>query len=108
MLLTDVHVPGEYNLFTALYEVRAPDAHAWVEGYREITTALEGAGVVRRPQETPEEYTRRASEALGEPSVVRLGRATSMPASGMPSQPRWSRSPTAWSLKLSRLCRDQR
>ncbi len=41
--------------------------------YREITTTLEGAGVLRRPQETPEEYARRASETLGEPRIARLG-----------------------------------
>jgi hypothetical protein len=27
------YVPGEYNPFTGLYEVRASDAHAWVEVY---------------------------------------------------------------------------
>jgi Domain of unknown function (DUF4129) len=40
---------------------------------REITTTLEGAGVVQKSQETPEEYARRASEALGEPGIARLG-----------------------------------
>ena len=27
------YVPGQYNPFTGLYEVRASDAHAWVEVY---------------------------------------------------------------------------
>jgi hypothetical protein len=31
--LTTGYVPGEYNPFTGLYEVRASDAHAWVEVY---------------------------------------------------------------------------
>jgi transglutaminase-like putative cysteine protease len=31
--LTTGYAPGEYNPFTGLYEVRASDAHAWVEIY---------------------------------------------------------------------------
>lgn len=31
--LTTGYVPGEYNPFTGLHEVRASDAHAWVEVY---------------------------------------------------------------------------
>jgi protein-glutamine gamma-glutamyltransferase len=31
--LTTGYAPGEYNPFTGLYEVRASDAHAWVEVY---------------------------------------------------------------------------
>ena len=52
--------------------VRVSDARLYSR-YRAITTALEGAGIVRKPQETPEEYARRASEALGVPGIARLG-----------------------------------
>jgi hypothetical protein len=52
--------------------VKVSDARLYSR-YREITTTLEGAGVVQKSQETPEEYARRASEALGEPGIARLG-----------------------------------
>jgi hypothetical protein len=42
--------------------------------YREITAALEAAGVVRGPNETPEEYARAAAETLEEPEMARLGK----------------------------------
>jgi hypothetical protein len=41
--------------------------------YRAITLALEAAHIVREPQESPEEYARRAAERLGEPGMARLG-----------------------------------
>jgi hypothetical protein len=34
---------------------------------------LEEAGFAKDPQETPEEYARRAAEQLGEPQMARLG-----------------------------------
>jgi hypothetical protein len=52
--------------------VKVSDARLYSR-YREITAALEEAGVARRPQETPEEYARRAAKRLGEPGVARLG-----------------------------------
>ena len=52
--------------------VKVSDARLYSR-YRAITTALEGAGIVREPQETPEEYARRAAERLGEPGMARLG-----------------------------------
>jgi hypothetical protein len=41
--------------------------------YKGITAALEEAGVVREPQETPEQYARRAARELNEPGMGRLG-----------------------------------
>jgi protein-glutamine gamma-glutamyltransferase len=41
--------------------------------YREVTAALEDAGIARHPQETPEEHARRAAETLEEPGMARLG-----------------------------------
>src|SRR5215218_5731916 len=52
--------------------IRVSDARLYSR-YRAITTALEEAGVARWPQETPEEYARRAAERLGEPGMARLG-----------------------------------
>ena len=52
--------------------VKVSDARLYSR-YRAITTALEGVGVVREPQETPEEYARRSAESLGEPGMARLG-----------------------------------
>src|SRR5215211_1463574 len=52
--------------------IRISDARLYSR-YRAITTALEEAGVARWPQETPEEYARRAAERLGEPGMARLG-----------------------------------
>jgi TPR repeat protein len=52
--------------------VRVSDARLYSR-YRAITRELEGAGVVREPQETPEEYARRAAERLGAPGMARLG-----------------------------------
>ena len=52
--------------------VRVSDARLYSR-YRAITRELEGAGVVREPQETPEEYARRAAERLDAPGMARLG-----------------------------------
>jgi transglutaminase-like putative cysteine protease len=52
--------------------VKVSDAKLYSR-YRAITTTLEEAGVARRPQETPEEYARRAANRLGEPGMARLG-----------------------------------
>jgi hypothetical protein len=52
--------------------VKVSDARLYSR-YRAITTALEGVGVAREPQETPEEYARRAAQRLGEPGMARLG-----------------------------------
>ncbi len=41
--------------------------------YREITDALEEAGIPRGPHETPEEYARRYADELGSPELARLG-----------------------------------
>ncbi|HZY64505.1 MAG TPA: transglutaminaseTgpA domain-containing protein [Rubrobacteraceae bacterium] len=41
--------------------------------YRKITAALEEAGIAREPQETPEEYARRAAKRLEAPELARLG-----------------------------------
>jgi transglutaminase-like putative cysteine protease len=52
--------------------VKVSDARLYSR-YRAITNALEGAGIVREPQETPEEYARRSAQRLGEPGMARLG-----------------------------------
>ena len=52
--------------------VKVSDAGLY-ERYREISRALEAAGVVRAPAETPEEYARRAGAWLDEPAMTRLG-----------------------------------
>lgn len=52
--------------------VKVSDARLYSR-YRAITSALEGAGIVREPHETPEEYARRAAEEMEEPGVARLG-----------------------------------
>ena len=52
--------------------IKVSDARLYSR-YRAITGALEEAGIVREPQETPEEYARRAAERLGEPGMARLG-----------------------------------
>jgi protein-glutamine gamma-glutamyltransferase len=55
-----------------LRSVKVSDARLYSR-YRAITTGLEGVGVAREPQETPEEYARRAAERLDEPGMARLG-----------------------------------
>jgi hypothetical protein len=52
--------------------VKVSDARLYSR-YRAITTDLYGVGITREPQETPEEYARRAAERLGEPGMARLG-----------------------------------
>jgi hypothetical protein len=52
--------------------VKVSDARLYSR-YRAITTALERAGIAREPQETSEEYARRAAQRLGEPGMARLG-----------------------------------
>ena len=52
--------------------IKVSDARLYSR-YRAITGALAEAGIVRVPQETPEEYARRAAERLGEPGMARLG-----------------------------------
>ena len=52
--------------------VKVSDARLYSR-YRAVTTGLDRAGVAREPQETPEEYARRAAERLGEPGMARLG-----------------------------------
>jgi protein-glutamine gamma-glutamyltransferase len=52
--------------------VKVSDARLYSR-YRAITDALEEAGIVREPQETPEEYARRAAQWSGRPGIARLG-----------------------------------
>jgi len=52
--------------------IKVSDARLYSR-YRTITDALEGAGIVRDPQETPEQYARRAAHRLDEPGMNRLG-----------------------------------
>ncbi len=56
----------------AMGPVRVSDARLYGR-YRAVTEALEGAGIARGPQETPERYARRAALRLGEPGMERLG-----------------------------------
>ena len=52
--------------------VKVSDARLYSR-YGAITSALEEAGIVREPGETPEEFARRAAHEAGEPAVARLG-----------------------------------
>ncbi len=52
--------------------VRVSDARLYSR-YRTITNALERVGIAREPQETPEQYARRAALRLGESGMGRLG-----------------------------------
>jgi hypothetical protein len=52
--------------------VRVSDARLYGR-YRAITGALEGVGIARGPQETPERYARRAALRLDEPGMERVG-----------------------------------
>jgi transglutaminase-like putative cysteine protease len=52
--------------------IKVSDARLYSR-YREVTNALEEIGVAREPQETPEQYARRAARDLGEPGMARLG-----------------------------------
>lgn len=52
--------------------VKVSDARIYGR-YAGITGALEGAGIIREPHETPEEYARRYADELGDPELARLG-----------------------------------
>ncbi len=52
--------------------IKVSDARLYSR-YKGVTTALEEAGLVREPHETPEQYARRAAESLDEPGMERLG-----------------------------------
>lgn len=52
--------------------VKVSDARLYSR-YSAFISALEKAGLIREPHETPEEFSRRASRELDEPAVVRLG-----------------------------------
>jgi hypothetical protein len=52
--------------------IKVSDARLYSR-YGRITNALEEAGITRGPQETPEQYARRAAGSLGEPAMGRLG-----------------------------------
>src|SRR5829696_2710774 len=52
--------------------IKVSDARLYSR-YRKVTGALEEIGIVREPQETPEQYARRAARTLDEPGMTRLG-----------------------------------
>ena len=52
--------------------IKVSDARLYSR-YKKITTALEEIGILREPQETPEQYARRAAHQLHEPGMNRLG-----------------------------------
>jgi protein-glutamine gamma-glutamyltransferase len=52
--------------------IKVSDARLYSR-YKRITTALEEIEIARTPQETPEQYARRAAETLDEPAIARLG-----------------------------------
>jgi len=52
--------------------IKVSDARLYSR-YKKITDTLEAAGIVREPQETPEQYARRAARELDEPGMNRLG-----------------------------------
>jgi hypothetical protein len=52
--------------------IKVSDARLYSR-YNKITTALEEIGIVREPQEPPEQYARRAAHELHEPGMNRLG-----------------------------------
>jgi hypothetical protein len=52
--------------------IKVSDARLYSR-YKKITTALEEIGIVREPQETSEQYARRAARTLDEPGMNRLG-----------------------------------
>ena len=62
------YVPGEYNPFTGLYEVKASDAHAWVEVYfpgHGWSTFDPTPGFDSTPWEYHEQGNLKGSKALG-------------------------------------------
>jgi hypothetical protein len=52
--------------------IKVSDARLYSR-YNKLTDALEEIRIVRRPQETPEQYARRAARYLNEPGMARLG-----------------------------------
>jgi len=56
----------------AVRPIKVSDARLYSR-YRRLTAALEEAGIARGPQETPEQYARRAAKSLDEPGMERLG-----------------------------------
>ena len=52
--------------------IKVSDARLYSR-YKSITTAIEEAGIPRAPQETPDQYARRAAQELNEPAIGRLG-----------------------------------
>src|SRR5215204_3667450 len=52
--------------------IKVSDARLYSR-YKKITTALEEIEITRAPQETPEQYARRAAHELDEPAMNRLG-----------------------------------
>src|SRR5215210_6214471 len=52
--------------------IRVSDARLYSR-YNRITSALEEIQITRAPQETPEQYARKAAETLHEPAIARLG-----------------------------------
>ena len=52
--------------------IKVSDARLYSR-YKKITTSLEETEITRAPQETPEQYARRAAETLDEPAIARLG-----------------------------------
>src|SRR5215204_2765872 len=52
--------------------IKVSDARLYSR-YKKVTNALEGIGIVRESQETPEQYARRAARTLDEPGINRLG-----------------------------------
>src|SRR5215217_5353507 len=52
--------------------IKVSDARLYSR-YNKLTDALEEIRIVRRPQETPEQYARRAARTLDEPGMNRLG-----------------------------------
>src|SRR5215207_2904784 len=52
--------------------IKVSDARLYSR-YKRITTSLEEIEITRAPQETPEQYARRAAETLDEQAIARLG-----------------------------------
>src|SRR5215203_5638132 len=52
--------------------IKVSDARLYSR-YKKITDTLEEVGIVRRPEETPEQYARRAALDLDEPGMNRMG-----------------------------------
>jgi protein-glutamine gamma-glutamyltransferase len=86
IIVVGILVGGAYLLFfyarkifarrrrkpTVRHLIKVSDARLYSR-YRAITSALEGVGIAREPQETPEQFARRAARRLDEPGMGRLG-----------------------------------